>query len=621
MNEIEEKIKSRLPKGFVKEIAFEGAEIVIYTTNEEFFKNSFEYIKDLISELKRRIEVRMHPSLCKEKNYTLEFIKNVIPKESNLKDIVFEESRSLVFIEVENSSLAIGKSAENTKKIKEETLWTPIVERVPSIPSSLIPNVRKFIHEEEKFRKNFLQKIGEKIVEIKETKKNWIRATFLGGAREVGRSCLLIETPESNLIVDCGIKAGIYNESGFPILRIKEFDLSSIDAVILSHAHLDHVGFVPYLYELGLDAPIYMSEPTLDIYTLLITDFIDVMQKNSVNPFFSVKGLKESLKRVITLEYNQVTDITSDTKLTLQNAGHIIGSSLIHLHIGDGLYNIVYALDQKFERTTLLDPAFKDFKRIETLIIESTYGSKDDKMPKRKDSEKELIDAINETINNNGIVLIPSFSVERAQDIMAILARENFEHPVFIDGMIWDATSIYTVYPEYLGKHGRKLVISDKIFNKEIFKRVSTKSEREKVLEERPCVIISTSGMLTGGPAIEYFKKICEDERNSLIFVGFQAQGTLGRKILDGAREVQLEDDGKIREFKINTKIKYIKGLSGHSDRRQLIAYVNNLPSKPKRIFVVHGEESKTISLANTYQKLFNIESYAPRNLETLRLI
>ncbi|MEM7818465.1 MAG: MBL fold metallo-hydrolase RNA specificity domain-containing protein, partial [Candidatus Aenigmatarchaeota archaeon] len=161
----------------------------------------------------------------------------------------------------------------------------------------------------------------------------------------------------------------------------------------------------------------------------------------------------------------------------------------------------------------------------------------------------------------------------------------------------------------------------DKIFNKEIFKRVSTKSEREKVLEERPCVIISTSGMLTGGPAIEYFKKICEDERNSLIFVGFQAQGTLGRKILDGAREVQLEDDGKTREFKINAKIKYIKGLSGHSDRRQLIAYVNNLPSKPKRIFVVHGEESKSINLAYTYQKLFNIESYAPRNLETLRLI
>ncbi|MFH7902961.1 MAG: MBL fold metallo-hydrolase RNA specificity domain-containing protein, partial [Candidatus Aenigmatarchaeota archaeon] len=348
---------------------------------------------------------------------------------------------------------------------------------------------------------------------------------------------------------------------------------------------------------------------------------LDVMQKNAINPIFGVKGLKESLKRVITLEYNEVTDITNDVKLTFQNAGHIIGSSIIHLHIGDGLHNIIYALDQKFDKTTLLDPAFTNFKRAETLIIESTYGAKEDIMPKRKESEKELINIINETMKNNGIVLIPSFAVERAQDIMAILARENFEYPVFVDGMIWDATSIYTIYPEYLGKHGRKLILKDKIFNKDIFRRVSTKSEREKILEERPAVIISTSGMLTGGPSIEYFKRLCEDERNVLLFVGFQAQGTLGRKILEGSKEIQLEDDGNFRTFKVNMQIKYLKGLSGHSDRRQLLAYVNNLASKPKRIFVVHGEESKTISLANTYQKIFGIESYAPRNLETLRIL
>ncbi|MEM4773010.1 MAG: hypothetical protein QW648_03310, partial [Nanoarchaeales archaeon] len=222
MNEIEEKIKSSLPKEFVKEIAFEGAEIIIYTTNEEFFKNPFEYIKDLISQLKRRIEVRFYPTLCKDKNYTIEIIKNTIPKESNLKDIVFEESRSLVFIEVENSSIAIGKDGENIKKIKNETLWTPKIERVPSIPSALIPNVRKFIHEEENFRKKFLQKIGEKILVVKPSKKYWIRITFLGGAREVGRSCLLVETPQSNILIDCGIKAGIYNENGFPILNVKE---------------------------------------------------------------------------------------------------------------------------------------------------------------------------------------------------------------------------------------------------------------------------------------------------------------------------------------------------------------------------------------------------------------
>ena len=614
---IEEKIKSSLGN-LVEDIKYEGAEIIIYTSNEDFFLNYYDKIKPLVEELKRRIEVRMIPSKCKDKEFTVQKIKELISQESGLKDIVFEETRSLVFIEVEKPYLAIGKEGEVVKKIRSETFWTPRIERAPQIESPIVSNVRKFLHDEEKFRKIFLNKVGEKIVEVSQQKRNWVKATFLGGAREVGRSCLLVETNYSNILIDCGIKAGIYNENGFPIL--KTVDISSIDAIVVSHAHLDHVGFIPFLYEIGLDVPIYMTEPTLELYTLLMTDFLEVMQKNATN-IFSAKGVKESLKRAITLEYEEVTDITNDVKLTFYNAGHILGSSIIHLHIGEGLYNIVYALDQKFDRTTLLEPANTQFKRIESLIIESTYGAKEDKMPKRKETEKELLDTINQVMQRNGIVLIPSFAVERAQDIIAILSLNNFEYPVFIDGMIWDATSIYTVYPEYLNSKIRKILKENNIFKRDNFIRVSTKQQREKIIEERPSVIISTSGMMTGGPIIEYFKKLSEDEKSMLLFVGYQAENTLGRRIQNGEKEIQLEENGKLKTFKVNLEVKTIKGLSGHSDRRQLLAYVNNLTPKPKRIFVVHGEESKAVSLSNTYQKLFNIESYAPRNLDSLRLI
>ena len=619
--EILEEIKKLIPNEYIKEIGIEGSEIVIYTNNLEFFVEPYNIIKPVIEQIKKRIDVRMHKDFLKDEEITKKEILEIIPKEANVKNITFEKDRSIVFIEVENPYYAIGKNAEIIKEIKKRTHWKPIIERSPSLESPIVPNVRRFLHIEHEFRKEFLERVGKRIFEIKEKKRDYIRIGFLGGAREVGRSCILVETNKSKVLIDCGIKPGYYDEKGFPILKIENFDLNELDAIIISHAHIDHIGFVPFLYEIGYDGPIYMSEPTLELFALLLTDFLDVMYKNAKNPIYSAKGIKEAIKRAITLEYEEVTDITQDIKLTLYDAGHILGSSIVHLHIGDGLYNIVYALDQKFDKTTLLNPAHTQFERIETLIIESTYGAKEDKMPKRREAEKELVETVNSVMQRNGIVLIPSFSVERAQDILAILKLNNFQYPVFIDGMIWDATSIFTAYPEYMNKKVQKMIKEgNNPFVSENFIRVSTREKRESIIYEKPSVIISTSGMMTGGPVIEYFKKLCEDKNNLLLFVGYQAENTLGRKIQSGVKEIQLEEDGKIKNFKVEMEIKTLYGLSGHSDRRQLLAYVNNLSAKPKRIFVVHGEERKTISLANTYEKLFGIESYAPRNLDFLRL-
>ena len=289
--EIEEKIKSYLGD-LVSKISFEGSEIIVFTKDKEFFINPIEKLKPLISELKKRIEVRMLPSLCRDEEFVKQKLKEIVPEDAGIKNVYFEKERSLLFIEVEKPGLAIGKGGEIIKKLKEETLWTVRVERVPEFHSEVVYGIRKLMHKEEKFRREFLDKVSKKVFEIRQQKREWIRIVPLGGYREVGRSCTLIETPYSSVLIDCGVKAGIYNKNGYPILNAKEFDISELDAVIVSHAHIDHIGFIPALYELGYDGPLYLTTPTLDLFVLLLADFIDVMQKSGINPIFTSKGIK-----------------------------------------------------------------------------------------------------------------------------------------------------------------------------------------------------------------------------------------------------------------------------------------------------------------------------------------
>jgi KH/beta-lactamase-domain protein len=539
--EILEKVKSILPKEAISKIELEGSEIIVYTKDKNFFVEHEEIVKKAVEELKKRIEIRPESSLCLDQEYTKQKIMEIVPKEANIKTIYFEPERSIVIIAAEKPGLVIGKGGETFKQIKKETFWVPRIERVPPIKSEIIEGIRKVIHTEVKFRKEFLNKVGEAIFSERKTNRDWIRVIGLGSCREVGRSCFLIETPKSKVLVDCGINVGGTNSNVFPYFQTKEFDYNELDAIIVSHSHLDHLGCVPMLYEHGYDGPLYLTTPTIDLATLLWLDYIDVMQKNAVNPLFTARGVKEAVKHSIPLEYGEVSDVAPDVRLTFQNAGHVLGSALIHLHIGEGLHNIVYACDMKFGKTPLLDPAFTNFQRVETLIIESTYGGVNDVMPPRDEAEKQLMEVINKTMERNGIALLPSFAVERAQDVMAILVENNFQYPVFIDGMIWDATGIYTAYPEYMSRAVQRKIFSGKDpFVSDIFKRVASPQEREKVLEQRPCVIISTSGMLVGGPAINYLQNLAEDPRNTLIFVGYQCVAEDSEVMLNG-EEIEIK--------------------------------------------------------------------------------
>jgi predicted metal-dependent RNase len=323
-----------------------------------------------------------------------------------------------------------------------------------------------------------------------------------------------------------------------------------------------------------------------------------------------------------------VTDIAPDTKLTMHNAGHILGSSIAHFHIGDGLYNVAFTGDFKFERTRLFDAAVSSFPRLETLVTEATYGGTNSIQPSRKEAESNLLKVVKDTISRGGKVIIPAFAVGRSQEVMVVLEeairkKAIDEIPVYLDGMIYEATAIHTTYPEYLNNELRELIFHRGInpFLAECFVQIETPNQRTEVIDGPPCVILATSGMLNGGPIMEYLKRLGPDERNTLVIVGYQAEGTLGRRIQKGWKEVPLSVEGKTQTVKINLDVTTVDGFSGHSDRQQLMEYIRRIYPKPGRILTNHGDESSCLDLASSLYKRYRIPTMAPMNLETVRLI
>ncbi len=614
-----DEIKTQLPKdAMISEVCYEASEIILYTKNKEFFKNSTQLIKKIVNKVKKRIEVRSDPSIVVEEEKTEEIIKKIVPADAGIKDLYFEPEFAKVVIHAEKPGLVIGKSGETLNTIKEKTFWTPDIKRAPVIDSEIIKSIRKMLHKETSYRKKFLHELGEKIYsESKEVE--WIRFTALGGFREVGRSCILLQTPQSKVLLDCGISVGSATKP-FPYLEAPEFHIQELDAVILSHAHLDHCGLIPYLYEYGYKGPLYCTKPTRDLMALLQLDYIQVCQRENKKPPYTSKGIEEAIKHCIGLEYGEVSDISPDMRLTLQNAGHLMGSSSIHIHIGDGLYNVLYTGDMKFEKTKLFEKASTDFARIEAVIIESTYGSNEDSLPSHEDGEKQLMEAVKKTVERGGKVLIPCFAVGRSQDVIAILADSDIDVPIYLDGMLWDATAIHTAYPEFMSKNIQNQILhkGKNPFLDPRLKGIGSQKEREEVLQStKPAVVLATSGMLVGGPVMEYLQNFSGNEKNMLLFVGYQAEGTMGRRIQKGWKQVQL-DNGKSVELKLG--ISTVDGLSGHSDQKQLLDFLQHLKNKPRKVIINHGENSKCVELARTIHKLIKSETTTPKNLETVRL-
>jgi len=625
-----EEIKELLPKeSDISDISFEGANIVLYTRNKEFFLENNGTIKGIVDKIKKRVELRADPSMPLGLEKAEKEIRKIIPAEAGDLNIIFDPQRSQVVIEAEKPGIAIGKAGETLKEIKKTTYWVPLVKRIPSIRSRLIENIRQVLYENDDYRKKFLNKIGERIYGAKrrDKKTSWARVKFLGASRQVGRSSFVLETEESKVLLDCGINVAAKDEDQYPYLS--ELKVEELDAVVLSHAHLDHCGLIPLLYKYGYRGPVYCTAPTRDVAALLCLDLISIGQKEAKGALYGSVDIKEMVKHTVILDYEEVTDITPDIRLTFYNAGHTLGSSLCHFHIGEGLHNFIYSGDFNFELSNLLAPAHTRFPRVETLMIEGTYGSKDDILATRKESEDYLLNIIKTTIDRNGKILMPVLGVGRSQEALVILERAVREGkipkiPIFIQGMVWDVTAIHTAYPDFFNNKVRQAIFhkNENPFLADYFKHVGSQKEMKQVMEETgPCVIIATSGMLTGGASLEYFKNLADNPKNSLVLTSYQGEGSLGRRLQQGEKEIFFSEGNKQVPVHVKMDIYSIHGFTGHSDRAQLMNFVGRISPRPKKVIVIHGEQSKLLDLASSIHKTYRLETVAPKNLETIRLV
>ncbi len=628
--EVSQHILEHVPQqAEVTRIEFEGPSLAVYTKKPEILIEQSYIVADIVNLIRKRIVVRSDPSVRSEEKDAERIIHEIVPREAEITNINFDPSLGEVIIEAKKPGLVIGKNAIVLQEIVRQTRWRPRILRSPPIPSKIMAHMRHFLHSESKERERILRNVGERIFRHMIYEPGDVRITALGGFREVGRSAMLLQTRESHVLLDCGIHPGSTNPlEAFPRLDVPQFDLDLLDAVVISHSHLDHCGLVPFLFKYGYDGPVYCSAPTSNLMTLLQLDYLDVLNKQGVMASYDQKDVRETVMHTIPLRYGAVTDIAPDIRLTLHNAGHILGSSMIHLHVGEGLHNIVYTGDYKYAPTMLLEPAVSVFPRVETVITESTYGAPGDLMPSRIEAEERLAQVINETFNRGGKVLIPVPAVGRAQEIMLVIdgyMKRGLlkEAPVFIEGMISEATAIHTAYPEYLARGVRDSILHEGInpFQSDYFTIVEHPSAREEITEGEQSIVIATSGMLEGGPVIEYFKRLASDRRNTIVFVSYQIEGTLGRRVQKGLTETPIvNSDGKIEVMKVNLQVESIEGFSGHSDRRQIISFLKRIKPKPERIIIAHGEKTKCLNLANTLERKYTVEALVPEILETIRL-
>jgi len=633
LEEIRESITDEVPNDItITEVTYEGPELVIYTRNPRTFAENGDLVRTLASKLRKRITVRPDPDVLSPPTEAREEILAVIPEDAEVTDLDFHADTGEVVIEATKPGMVIGRHGSTLREITQKVGWTPEVVRTPPIESATVDNVRNFLKQEREDRRDILERIGRQIHREEMADDEWVRITTLGCCREVGRAAFILSTPETRVLIDCGDKPGAEGE--VPYLQVPEAlgsGANSLDAVVLTHAHLDHSALIPLLFKYGYDGPIYCTEPTRDLMGLLTLDYLDVAAKEGRAPPYESAQVREAIKHSITLEYGDVTDIAPDIKLTFHNAGHILGSAVSHFHIGDGLYNVAFSGDIHYEDTRLFNGAVNDFPRVETLVLESTYGGRNDYQTDQEDSERKLKKIIRETTTEGGKVLIPAFAVGRSQEIMLVLeeAMRNGDIPtvpVHLDGMIWEATAIHSTYPEYLRDDLRDRIFHEdkNPFLAEQFNHIDGgEEERQDVTDGGPCIILSTSGMVEGGPIMSWLEHLGTDAESTMAFVGYQAQGTLGRRIQNGWDEIPVGNGGRGRGNTLNLEmnVETVDGFSGHADRQGLENFVRTMNPRPEKVLCVHGDESSTQDLSSALYHEFNMRTFAPKNLETFRFV
>ncbi len=410
----------------------------------------------------------------------------------------------------------------------------------------------------------------------------------LGAAGEVGRSAFQVNCDGTNFLLDYGVMFG--KPRGAPPtypLHVKPRD---IDSVIITHAHLDHSGCVPSLFVSG-NCNVYGTAPTFDLSKLLIQDMIKI-EKNSHS--FGIPEIDNMMQKSKIIGFKE--KITrGNASFELRSSGHVIGGSTVLVESNNK--KLFYTGDINLRGSRLLPPADLDIGEVDMVITESTY-SQENQMP-RNESEKGLIDFANEVIDRKGTLFIPSFSVERSQEVASVLINSGFKHKIIMDGMALKVNEVLLRYPEYLR-------------NPEIFKNVMDKvvairdhNERKKALKE-PCVVISPAGMLVGGNAVYYLQELSFSDKNGIALVSYQGEGTPGKKLLDTGK---VQTRGK--DLNVKAEVKQFQ-FSGHADRDSLFEMIKNLKGNP-RIMTVHGDDESCTRFAEEIHEKFGFEAHAAK--------
>ena len=624
-------LKSIPKEANVTRIDYEGPRIALYTKTPKFLLENNTLIASLVNEIKKRIVVRTDESIRKNVDDAKKILSENVPKEASLQGVFFDTTTGEVSIEVKRPWLCQRNVEEfNHAEMAEKTGWKIRVRKSTTKPSNTIQSINYQLKISATERAKHLKQVGEQIFRPRLVQKSEVSLLTLGGFGQVGRSCMLMTTPDSKILIDCGVNPGAHNPSeAYPRLDWANITLDELDAVVIGHAHFDHTGFLPVLLKYGYKGPIYCTEPTLPMMNLIQLDSIKVAAAQGKLPLYSERDVFQVMRQATTLRYGTVTDISPDVKLVLSNAGHILGSATCHFHIGNGDHNFVYSGDIKYGKSMLLESAYTNYPRVETLLIESTYGAKEDIQPSRQEVETAFIASVNTVLKEGGKVLIPIPAVGRAQELMMVIDQymksgQLTEAPVFMEGMIQEATAIHEAYPEYLARELRQKILEtdDNPFDSEYFTNIEHADSREEPLrEESPCIIIATSGMLEGGPVIEYLRNIAPDKKNKILFVSYQVNGTLGRRVMDGARQVSIMGkEGKIEVVSINCGIERLEGFSGHSDYNQLMSFVQRLRPKLRRVLVNHGEKRKSENLSMSIRRMYRVSTHYPQIQEAIKL-
>ncbi len=446
-----------------------------------------------------------------------------------------------------------------------------------------------------------------------------MKIKFCGAATGVTGSCHLLTSGEHKILLDCGQFQGgkaqeAMNREPFP------FDPTEIQCVVLSHAHIDHCGRIPLLVKRGFRGKIYCTDATADLLDVMLKDSGYIHEKEAewqnrkneragrplIEPLYTYNDAIDSLKYIEPILYDQLIEINDDMKIVFNDAGHILGSAIVELWVAeeDNVSKIVYSGDLGVEdRPILRDPV--KIKKADYVIMESTYGNR--LHPKHTSGTEELLEIIIKTTDRGGTVVIPSFAVGRTQELIYELNRYYEEDnkyskkleelKVYIDSpMAKNATDVFKKNAQVFDKETRDYILSGDHpleFKNLIFTRTVDDS-RALNTNRTPKVIISASGMCEAGRIRHHLKHNLWDPKSSIVFVGYQAEGTLGRSLLNGLKDVTLFGE----QAHVNAEIHNLEGFSGHADKEGLLRWISAFEKPPKEVFLVHGEEDAKVALA-----------------------